>query len=161
MWYTKVMKKKLIFVAVIITMCMTTILFGSGFGTAQEGDGTVNVTDSNRFVIFTSNVQFDEYVVSHEGDLFNVPASERVNYDAKFFETQALVMFLTDGMSGSIKVSCEGYALNGCELHVKVKELSPPIHTMDLRYNTLCIAIPREVAGGIAKVVIESHRVNM
>ena len=158
MWYTNGMKKKLIFVAVIITMCMTAIIFGSGFGTAQEGNGTVNVTDSNRFVIFTSKAQFDEYVVGHEGDFFNVPASERGKYDSKFFETQALVMFLTDGMSGSIKVSCEGYALNGSELHVKVKELSPPIHTMDLRYNTLCVAIPQSIADSITKVVIESVR---
>ena len=149
--------------AVISVMCLAAIAFGAGFGIAQEGEavGTFNTTDSNRFVVFTSKAQFDEYVTSHDGDFFNVPVSERANYDGKFFETNALVMFLTDGMSGSIKVTYEGYKLDGSELHVKVKELSPQIHTMDLRYNTLCAAIPQELAGGITKVVIDSYRVEM
>ena len=157
------MKRKIIFAVVITIMCLAAFAFGAGFGVAKNGDGTgtFNTTDNNRFVVFTTKAQFDKYVASQEGDLFNVPASERAKYDSKFFETQALVMFLTDGMSGSIKVSCEGYKLDGSELHVTVKELSPQIHTMDLKYNTLCAAVPQEIAGGITKVVIESYRVNI
>ena len=157
------MKRKTIFAVVITIMCLAAFTFGGGFGVANKGDGvgTFNITDSNRFVVFTSKAQFDEYVESHEGDLFNVSASERAKYDGKFFETQALVMFLTDGMSGSIKVSCEGYKLQGSVLHVKVKEVSPAIHTMDLRYNTLCVDIPQELANDISKVVIDSYRVNV
>ena len=142
-------------------MCLAAFTFGGGFGVIKNGGGTFNTTDSNRFVVFTSKAQLDEYVASHEGDFFNIPADARANYDAKFFETKALVMFLTDGMSGSIKVSYEGYKLQGNELHVTVKELSPPIHTMDLRYNTLCAAIPQVVAGSFTKVVIDSYRVQM
>ena len=144
-------------------MCTMVFAFGSGVGFAKNGDsvGTFNTTDSNRFVVFTSKAQFDEYVATHEGDFFNVPIGERDKYDAKFFATNALVMFLTDGMSGSIKVSCEGYTLQGNELHVAVKELSPPIHTMDLRYNTLCVEVPQELASVITKVVLESHRVEI
>ena len=137
-------------------MCLAAFTFGSGFGV-----GTFNTTDSNRFVVFTSKAQFDEYVSSHDGDLFNVPESERGKYDGKFFETQALVMFLTDGMSGSIKVEYVGYKLQGNELHVTVKELSPQIHTMDLKYNTLCAAVPQGIVGDITKVVIDSIRVNI
>lgn len=154
------MKNKIVLTVVITVMCLTAFAFGGGFGVAK-GVGTFNTCDSNRFVVFLSLAQFDEYVTSHEGDFFNVPASERAKYDNKFFETQALVMFITDGMSGSIKVSCEGYNLQGSVLHVKVKELSPPIHTMDLRYNTLCVAIPQEIAGSINKVVIDSYRVEI
>lgn len=142
-------------------MCLMAFAFGSGFGIAPKGVGTFNTTDSNRFVVFTTKAQFDEYVAGHEGDFFNVPAGERGQYDNKFFETQALVMFLTDGMSGSIKVSYEGYKLEGNELHVTVKELSPLIHTMDLKYNTLCASIPQEIASSITKVVIDSYRVEM
>ena len=142
-------------------MCMAGFMFGSGFGGASNDVGTFNTTDSNRFVVFTNKAQFDEYVANHEGDLFNVPSGERAKYDSKFFETQALVMFITDGMSGSIKVSYEGYKMDGSELHVTVKESSPQIHTMDLRYNTLCAAIPQELASGITKVVIDSYRVEM
>lgn len=144
-------------------MCLSAIIFGSGIGFAKNGNsvGTFNTMDSNRFVVFTSKAQFDRYVANHEGDFFNVSASERGKYDSKFFETNALVMFLTDGMSSSIKVSCEGYKLDGTELHVTVKELSPSIHTMDLRYNTLCVTIPQELASGITKVVIDSYRINV
>ena len=141
-------------------MCLAAFTFGAGFGNAK-GVGTFNTTDGNRFIVFTSKAQFDEYVLSHEGDFFNVPVDERVNYDGKFFETQALVMFLTDGMSGSIKVSCEGYELKGNELHVKVKELSPQIHTMDLKYNTLFVSVPQQTARAITKVVLNSYRVNI
>ena len=144
-------------------MCMAAFVFGSGFGSGKKGDsvGTFNTTDSNRFVVFTDKAQFDEYVAGHKGDLFNVPESERANYDSKFFETQALVMFLTDGMSSSIKVVYEGFKLQGSDLHVTVKELSPPIHTMDLRYNTIFAAIPQELASSFTKVVIESYRVEI
>ena len=163
MWYTNNMKRKIFFVVVITVMCLMAFAFGGGFGVIKKGKsvGTFNTTDSNRFVVFTDKAQFDEYVTSHEGDLFNVPTNERVGYDDKFFETQALVIFLTDGMSGSIKVSYEGYKLDGSVLHVKVKELSPLIHTMDLRYNTLCAPIPQEIASIITKVVIDSYRVNI
>lgn len=162
MWYNNIMKK-IFLSAVIFVMCLTAIIFGSGFGLTANGGsvGTFNTTDSNRFVTFTSKAQYDEYVASHEGDFFNVPASERNKFDSKFFETNALVMFLTDGMSSSINVSCEGYKLDGNELHVTVKELSPSIHTMDLRYNTLCVVIPQELASSITKVVVDSYRVNI
>ena len=141
-------------------MCLVAFAFGSGFGAAKQGDsvGTFETNDSNRFVVFTSKASFDEYVATHEGDFFNVPAGERSRYDAKFFQTQALVMFLTDGMSGSIKVEYVGYKLEGSELHVTVKEFSPLIHTMDLRYNTLLAAVPQQIAGSITKVVIDSVR---
>ena len=147
-------------------LCMSAIGFGGGFGRGGADNpngyvGTPNVTDANRFVVFTSKAQLDEFCLSHEGDLFTVPESERAKYDGEFFQTQALVMFLTDGMSGSIRVSCEGYELVGCELHVTVKELSPMIHTMDLRYNTLTVAVPQEVATQISKVVLNSYRVEI
>ena len=157
------MKRKIIVTVVISIMCLMAFAFGGGFGAAKKGEyvGTFNTTDSNRFVVFTNKAQLDEYVASHEGDLFNVPSGERAKYDDKFFETQALVMFLTDGMSGSIKVSYEGYKLEGTALHVTVKELSPLIHTMDLRYNTLCAAIPQSIVGSFTKVVIDSYRVEL
>ena len=157
------MKKKLIVTVVITIMCLATFIFGAGFGKPIGGSsvGTVNTTDSNRFVVFVSKAQLDEYVAGHVGGFFNVPDSELANYNDKFFETQALIMFLTDGMSGSIKVECVGYELVGNELHAKVKELSPSIHTMDLRYNTLCVAIPQGLASGISKVVIDSYRVDV
>ena len=142
-------------------MCLAAFAFGSGFAFATKGVGTVDTTDGNRFVVFTCKEQFDEFVASHEGDFFNVPAGERANYDGKFFETQALVLFLTDGMSGSIKVEYVGYKLEGNELHVTAKELSPLIHTMDLKYNVLCAAIPQEMASRITKVVIDSYRVDI
>ena len=143
-------------------LCLSAFVF-AGFGKGGNGGGsvgTLNVTDANRFVMFTSKAQLDEYVATHDGDLFNISASERDKYDDNFFRTQALVMFLTDGMSGSIKVSCEGYELNGDELHVTVKEMSPPIHTMDLRYNVLTVAVPQEIATSISKVVLNCYRVN-
>ena len=155
------MKKKLFLTVVITVMCLAAFAFGGGCGAASKGVGTFNTTDSNRFVVFTSKAQFDQYVASHDGDFFNVPVSSRAKYDSKYFETQALVMFLTDGMSGSIKVSCEGYKLDGNELHVTVKELSPLIHTMDLKYNTLCVDIPQELAISFTKVVIDSYRVEI
>ena len=144
--------KKIILTVVTVIMCLAAFVFGGG---------TFNTTDSNRFVVLTSKSQFDEYVASHEGDLFNMPASERGQYDGEFFKTNALVLFLTDGMSSSIKVVYEGYKLVGDELHVTVKEISPQIHTMDLHYNTLCAAIPQEIASGFTKVVIDSYRVEM
>ena len=143
-------------------LCISAFVFaGFGKGGADGSVGTLNVTDASRFVVFTSKTQFEQYCASHEGDLFTVPVSERSNYDSKFFEKQALVMFLTDGMSGSIKVQCEGYELKGDELHVTVKELSPPIHTMDLHYNTLTVAVPKDVATSISKVVLNSYRVQL
>ena len=145
-------------------LCMSAFVFaGFGKGNGGAGDyvGTFNTTDSNRFVVFTSKAQFDEYCASHDGDLFTVPANERGKYGDEFFATQALVLFLTDGMSGSIKVQCEGYELNGDELHVTVKEMSPLIHTMDLRYNTLTVAVPQDIATKINKVVLNSYRVEI
>ena len=146
-------------------LCMSAFVF-AGFGKGgASGDGgsngTFNVTDANRFVVFTGKAQFDEYARSHEGDLFTVPAGERGKYDDGFFAKQALVLFLTDGMSGSIKVQCEGYELKGDELRVTVKEMSPLIHTMDLRYNTLTVAVPQDIASHINKVVLNSYRVEI
>ena len=145
-------------------VCLSAIVFGAGFGGiggAGGVGGTLTVTDSNRFVVFTSKAQLDEHIASHEGDLFTLPVEQRSKYDDNFFETQALVLFLTDGMSGSIKVSCEGYELKGCELHVTVKDMSPMIHTMDLRYNTLTVSVPQDVATKISKVVLNSYRVQI
>ena len=141
-------------------LCMAAFAFGGGFG-AQKPVGTLHTSDSNRFVVFTSKAQLDQHLASHEGDLFTLSTGERGKYDDKFFQTQALVMFITDGMSGSIKVQCEGYELKGNELHVTVKELSPAIHTMDLRYNTLTVAVPQEIATSIDKVVLNSYRVEI
>ena len=158
MWYNKIMKK-ILFSTVVIVMCLAAFVFGAGIG--GVGGGTFNTTDSNRFVVFTSKAQFDEYATTHSDDAFNVPESERGNYDDKFFKNNALVLFLTDGMSSSIKVFYKGYRLKGSELHVTVKELSPAIHTMDLKYNTLRATVPQEIASGITKVVIETYRVNI
>ena len=159
------MKNKIILSAVIVMLCLTAFVF-MGFGKGGSGVGggafgTLNVTDANRFVVFTSKAQLDEYVATHEGDLFNLSASERGKYGDEFFAEHALIMFLTDGMSGSIKVSSEGYELKGDELHVTVKEMSPPIHTMDLRYNTLTVDVPQSVAQNINKVVLNSYRVEI
>ena len=140
-------------------MSFVAFVFGSGFGV--QGGGTVNVTDANRFVVFTDKQQLDGYAASHQGDFFNLSESERGKYSDDFFATQALVMFLTDGMSGSIKVSCEGYALDGNTLVVTVKEVSPPIHTMDLRYNTLAVAIPKDLATAFDKVALSTYRVDV
>ena len=156
------MKKQIIFTLVVAIMCLALFVFGGGFGgIGQNGGGTLDISDGNRFVVFVSKAQLDEYVASHTGDAFNVPHDERAKYDDAFFETQALVMFLTDGMSGSIKVSYEGYKLEGDVLRVTVKEMSPPIHTMDLRYNTLCAAIPQALATQVRKVAIDSYRVEL
>ena len=160
------MNKKILFSVVVIMLCITAIGFGAGFGLGGKGGdggyvGIPRITDSNRFVVFTSKAQLDEHIASHEGDLFTLTAEERVKYGDEFFEKQALVLFLTDGMSGSIKVSCEGYELKGDELHVTVKELSPAIHTMDLRYKTLTVAVPQEIAATITKVVLNSYRVDI
>ena len=140
-------------------LCMSAFIF-AGFGSGGA-IGSPDVTDANRFVVFTSRAQLDEYVAAHEGDFFNLPASERDAFDDKFFTKNALVMFLTDGMSGSIKVQCEGYELKNDELHVTVKELSPMIHTMDLRYNTLTVAVPQEWAKNINKVVLNTYRIEL
>ena len=162
MCYTNSMKKKILFSVVLIMLCMTAIVFGAGFGNGNgEAKGTLTVTDANRFLVFTNKEAFDEYHASHTGDLFVVPADKRAAFDDEFFKSQALVMFLTDGMSGSIKVSCEGYEMKGNELHATVKELSPLIHTMDLHYNTLTVAVPKDTAASITKVVLNSYRVQI
>ena len=160
MWYTTNSMKKIIVSVGVVIMSLVACVFGAGFGGAQGG-GTLNVSDANRFAVFTSKQQLDEYATSHQGDMFNLSESERSKYDDEFFATQALVMFLTDGMSGSIKVSCEGYKLHGNELIVTVKELSPAIHTMDLKYNTLTVAVPKEIATSFTKVVLNSYRIDI
>ena len=132
-----------------------------GFQTCAFAGGSLNIDDSNRFVVITSKAQLNDYAATHSGDLFNLPSCEQARYDDEFFATNALILFVTDGMSGSIKVVYEGCKLQGDELHVSVKELSPPIHTMDLRYNTLTVAVPQEVATQISKVVLNSYRVEM
>ena len=142
-------------------LCVSAFLFAGFIGEGGGSVGTFNTSDGNRFVVFTSKAQLDDYCLSHEGDLFNLSAEQRAQCDDEFFKTQALVMFLTDGMSGSIKVSCEGYELVGDELRVTVKEMSPLIHTMDLHYNVLTVAVPREVATKITKVVLDSYRVEI
>ena len=158
----KGMKKKLIITAVFIMLCLSTFIFaGFGKGGGANAGGTLNITDANRFVVFTSKSQLDEYAASHKGDFFNLSAEERAKFDEEFFAENALVMFLTDGMSGSIKVSCDGYELKGDELHVTVKERSPMIHTMDLRYNTLTVAVTQNEAKVINKVVLNSYRVEI
>ena len=156
------MKKKLIFLVVIIMLCLSTIIFaGFGNGGGANASGTLNVTDANRFVVFANKSQLDEYVASHKGDFFNISDSERSKFDDEFFAKYALVMFLTDGMSGSIKVSCDCYELKDDELHVTVKERSPMIHTMDLRYNVLTVAVTQDEAKNISKVVLNSYRVEI
>ena len=155
MWYTTDMKHKIYLTVVLVMLCVSAFLFAGFKGEGGGSVGTFNTSDGNRFVVFTSKAQLDEYCLSHEGDLFNLSAEQRARCDDEFFKTQALVMFLTDGMSGSIKVSCEGYELKGCELHVTVKEMSPLIHTMDLRYNVLT------VAAQITKVVLDTYRVEI
>ena len=142
-------------------LCLSAFVF-AGFGKGGGGaTGTLTVTDANRFVVFNSKAELEQYHSSHQGDLFTVPVEQRGQYGDDFFATQALVMFLTDGMSGSIKVICEGHELKGDELHVTVKEMSPPIHTMDLRYNTLTVAVPQEIAASFTKVVLNSYRVEI
>lgn len=159
------MKKKFIFTVVIAMVCTFAIVFGAGFGGGANngGDsvGTLRVTDSNRFVVFTSKAQFDEYHANRTGDLFVVPMEQRADFNDEFFATQALVMFLTDGMSSSIKVQCQGYELKDDTLCVTVQELSPMIHTMDLHHNTLTVAIPQNQAGSFNKVVLNSYRVEI
>ena len=146
-------------------LCMATIICGVGGSAGAGGNGgasgTLNITDANRFVVFTDKQAFDDYHATHKGDLFTVPAEQRAQYNDDFFKSQALVMFLTDGMSGSIKVSCEGYEMKGSELHATVKEVSPMIHTMDLHYNTLSVAVPKELATTIEKVVLNTYRVQI
>lgn len=140
-------------------LCLMTFAFGAGFGNGSVG--TVNTTDGNRFRIFTNKAELINYVTTHKGDFLNLSTDQVAKYDDNFFAKNALVMFVTDGMSGSIKVVYEGYKLIAGELHVTVKEMSPSIHTMDLHYNTLVAEIPQDIAGSITSVVIDSYRVQI
>lgn len=140
-------------------LCLMAFAFGAGFG--NDSVGTVNTTDCNRYKIFTTKSQLANYVTTQQGDFFNITVDQIAKYDDNFFANNALVMFVTDGMSGSIKVVYEGYKLVAGELHVTVKEISPSIHTMDLHYNTLVAEIPQSIVDSITSVVIDSYRVQI
>ncbi len=113
------------------------------------------------FEIFTSVKQLEDYRAAHEGDFFNLADEEYALYGEEFFESNALVMFLTEGMSGSIKCFAEGVRFTDNKLYVTVKELSPSMHTMDLRYNALAVAVPASWAQSIREVRIEPYRVEV
>lgn len=134
-------------------LCLMAFAFGAGFSNGPVG--TVNTTDCNRYKIFTNKEDLLNYVTSNHGDFFNISADQLAKYDDNFWVDNALVMFVTDGMSGSIKVVYEGYKLVQGELHVTVKELSPSIHTMDLHYNTLVAEVPQSIVDSITSVVID------
>ena len=139
-------------------MCMCCFAFG-GAGFA----GSVRNLDAEErpFKVFAFLEELDNYRTSHRGDFFNLDDEEYSRYAAEFFADSALVMFLTQGMSGSIRCVAEDWRLEGGKLYVRVKELSPPMHTMDLHYNTLAIAVPRRVAGEFDAVYIEAYRVEV
>lgn len=142
---------------VITIMCLCSFVFG-GAGFAQP----VKLDAEERpFVVFTSLEQLEHYRANHKGDFFNLTVEEYGNYGEAFFENHALVMFLTQGMSGSIKCVSESARLDDGKLFVTVKEISPSMHTMDLRYNTLVVSVPINIAQEIVAVYIQSYRVNV
>lgn len=65
--------------------------------------------DSRPFVIFYSLAQLDEYRQRHEGDFFNLTDEQYAQYTDAFFADNALLMLLTQGMSGSIRCCVTGY----------------------------------------------------
>lgn len=137
-------------------MLMCAFVFGGASGPIRKLDG-----DMRPFEIFSSVEELDDYRASHKGDFFNLTDEEYGKYDENFFREYALVMFLTEGMSGSIRCAAENYRVENSALYVRVKEFSPPMHTMDLRYNTLAVAVPRGIAKNIAAVYIEAYRVDV
>lgn len=137
-------------------MCTTGFIFGG------TGKAVRNLDAEERpFEIFTSSEQLNEYRQTHPNDFFNLTDEEYDTYNAAFFSENAMVMFLTQGMSGSIKCIAEDTRFDDGKLYVKVKELSPPMHTMDLHYNTLAVSVPRDIAQNITAVYIESYRVDV
>ncbi len=113
------------------------------------------------FRVFTSAEQLRQYRDGHEGEFFNLSEEEYNSYDEQFFREKALVMFLTQGMSGSIRCIVQDAHREGTELIVTVKELSPSMHTMDLHYNTLAVALSRENACRVQSVRIKTYRVEI
>lgn len=139
---------------VTLAMCLCTFVLGGAGKSARNLDG-----DERPFEIFTCEEELQRYRTDHDGDFFNLTDREYARFDKKFFQSNALVMFLTQGMSGSIRCVAEDFRLENNTLVVTVKELSPPMHTMDLRYNTLFVAMPRDLARNVTAVVIRSYRV--
>lgn len=138
-------------------MCLCAfVIGGTGFAKTFGLDG-----EERPFMVFTDVDKLASYRASHEGDFFNLDEEQYAAYNEDFFETNALVMFLTQGMSGSIRCVAEQTRLENGALYVRVKELSPPMHTMDLKYNVLAVAVPREVAQQIKSVYIEAYRVEV
>lgn len=138
-------------------MCLCTFVFGGAFGyPARNLEG-----EERPFEVFTSLEALNEYRLAHSGDFFNLTQQEYDGYDDEFFKQNALVMFLTQGMSGSIRCIAEDVRLENNTLYVKVRELSPSMHTMDLKYNTLAVSVPRAMARDICAVCIESYRVDI
>ena len=82
----------------ILIMCMTCLVFGGGFAPVRDLDG-----EERPFRVFTSAEQLRQYRDGHEGEFFNLSEEEYNSYDEQFFREKALVMFLTQGMSGSIR----------------------------------------------------------
>lgn len=150
--------KKIFFSVVIAIMCICGFVFGGAGGIKP-----VRKLDAEErpFEIFLSQKRLDEYRQGHQNDFFNLTEEEYASYNAAFFQDNALVMFLTQGMSGSIKCVAEDMRLEDGKLYVKVKELSPSMHTMDLHYNTLAVSVPRGIAQDVTAVYIEAYRVDI
>ncbi len=150
--------KKIFFTAVITIMCMCSFVFG-GAGNSHS----VRKLDAEQrpFEVFTTLEQLNAYRASHEGDFFNLTEEEYGKYDEKFFDENAVVMFLTQGMSGSIKCVAEKTRFENDKLYVTVKELSPSMHTMDLHYNTLAVSVSKDIVKDIKSVFIEAYRVDI
>ena len=150
--------KKIFLAAVITVMCMCCFVFGgTGFAkSVRDLDG-----ETRPFEVFTCLDEMDAYRKNHEGDFFNLTQAQYASYTDAFFQQNALVMFLTQGMSGSIRCIAEDARLENSRLYVRVKELSPPMHTMDLHYNTLAVAVPQNVAHSVKSVCVEAYRVEI
>lgn len=153
------MSKNLPVCVALAFLCVASVLMGDA--AMQVQGGKLSSDNGNPFVVFTSAQQLREYSRQHKGDFFNLSARQCAKYTDEFFAESALVMFLTDGMSGSIKVKCEGYAFSDGKLLVTVRESSPPMHTMDLKYNVLTVAVPQDIARKITSVAIRSYRVDI
>ena len=134
-------------------MCMSFVV---GVSPLRDLDG-----EERPFEVFCSLGQLDDYRQIHRGDFFNLTDEQYADFDEEFFRRNALVMFLSHGMSGSIRCEAEGAFLQGDKLVVRVRELSPSMHTMDLKYNTLAVAVEREQAAKIRAVVIDAYRVDV
>ena len=138
-------------------MCAGSFIFGGAF-VREPYDLDA---EKRPFVIFRTLSQLEEYRSGHQGDFFNLSDEQYSVYDESFFKGNALLMFLTQGMSGSIRCEAESFRQENNSLYVKVCERSPLMHTMDLHYNTLAIAIPHSCAQHITAVYIESYRIKL